>query len=192
MDNKLVEDFEKEFGQLIWSHSFDYVISKDDLRKAHHIFNKNIFGSKLDESLNIVIVPYSGQRGKGSFRFGDPIGKGIDIKQDFKFVKNENDNFFKIICVLAHEMIHQYDFNFGTWSKLIDRLCLKTDLKQKKQYVGDYEIHDNPLFDYYMNLINSYGFNVQKLYSTKRVRPSSASRSSIQAMCKRTRARFFG
>ena len=93
------------------------------------------------------------------------MGKGIDIKQDFKFVQNSNDNFFKIICVLAHEMIHQYDFNFGTWSKLVDRLKLKTDIKNKKQYIGEYEIHDNPLFEHYMNTINKYGFNVQKLYS---------------------------
>lgn len=164
---KIVDDFEREFGDLIWSHSFDYQISESDLRKAHHIFNENIFESKLDESLNIVIVPYNGQRGKGSFRFGDPSGKGIELKQDFKFVQNSNDNFFKTICVLAHEMIHQYDFNFGPWSKSVDRLKLKTDLVNKKQYIGDYEIHDNPLFDHYMKLINSYGFNVQKLYSLK-------------------------
>lgn len=164
---KIVNDFEKEFGDLIWSHDFDYQISKADLRKAHHIFNKNIFESKLDETLPIVVVPYNGQRGKGSFRFGDPSGKGIELKQDFKFVKNSDDNFFKTICVLAHEMIHQYDFNFGPWSKSVDRLKLKTDLVNKKQYIGDYEIHDNPFFDHYMKLINSYGFNVQKLYSLK-------------------------
>lgn len=162
---KIVDDFEKEFGDLLWSHSFDYVISKNDLKKAHHIFNENIFSSRLNESLNIVVVPYSGQRGKGSFRFGDPTGKGISIKQDFKFVQNSNDNFFKIICVLAHEMIYQYDFNFGTWSKANDRLKLRTDIANKKQYIGEYEIHDNPLFEHYMKLINSYGFNVQKLYS---------------------------
>ena len=64
-------------------------------------------------------------------------------------------------------MIHQYDFNFSPWSKSVDRLKLKTDLVNKKQYIGDYEIYDNPFFDHYMKLINSYGFNVQKLYSLK-------------------------
>ena len=45
---KIVDDFEREFGDLIWSHDFDYQISKNDLRKAHHIFNENIFEPKFD------------------------------------------------------------------------------------------------------------------------------------------------
>lgn len=165
-DTKLIVRFKEEFGNKLWSQDKDFVINDEDLRISFRILNECIFESKLDNNVKFTIEEFRGQKSKGSFRAGY-IADKQKYKQDIRFTRQPGeDNFFRIICVLAHEMIHMFDFNFGKWSSFENRLLLKTDFQLKTQTIGEYDIHGE-FFETIMKKVNSYGFNIQKLYSRK-------------------------
>ena len=105
-DTKLIVSFKEAFGNKLWSEVEDFVINDEDLRISFRILNECIFESKLDNNVKFTIEEFKGQKSKGSFRAGY-IADKQKYKQDIRFTRQPGeDNFFRIISVLAHEIVH--------------------------------------------------------------------------------------
>ena len=75
-------------------------------------------------------------------------------------VKYAKDNFYHIVNVLLHEMIHLYDSKFGP---LKEEAGITVSNSLGKQYVKDYDVHGK-YFMSWCKIINAYGFDVQEKY----------------------------
>lgn len=168
MKPKIVEDFEKEFGSLLWHRGFGYEATPEDLTKMFKIVNEHIFRSKLDNDIPFTVRRSSNASCKGCFGFGkNQFGKWV---KGMLIVANPSgDNFFQIVNTLMHEMIHNFDYMYGKVSQLKETLGVTNSMKygQHHQFMGSYDLHGNELFVPFMKKMNSYGFNVQKYYNAR-------------------------
>lgn len=111
-----INDLEDAFGKdLVWSKSFDYVMTDNDLQKLYDILNKHAFNNELKQPQSITIVKddtasYAGRHGI--------LFEAVDLHKNIHHVSNvfviemrqlKMCNFFQTIGVLCHEMIHQSD-----------------------------------------------------------------------------------
>ncbi len=151
-------DFEKVFGDKLYSKKFDYDIVEDDLKKIFMIANKYLFKEKLELDDVMFAVMTDKRKDKGTFK------AGIDSKQKdlIGIVKYDKDNFFQIVNVLLHEMVHLYDSKFGPLKDVIGIACV--DTINCRQFVDRYDVHGK-YFKEWCGKLNYYGFEVKETYS---------------------------
>lgn len=156
---KMQEDFEKAFGNMLYSEKFDYDICKSDLEKTFMLANKWFFKNRLNiDDVAIVIIDNAvNHKDKGTFK----LGVNENNKHQIGVIKYVKDNFYQVVNVFLHEMIHLYDSYFGP---LKDKSNIQfIDVFANKQFVDRYDAHGKYFKDW-CNKINAYGFDVQEKY----------------------------
>ena len=152
------KELEEAFGNKIYSKKFDYDLKIEDLDKLFDIANKHLFRNKLDRNeINIVITEHNNKE-KGSFF----LGLDKENKHLLRIVKYSKDNFFQIVNVFLHELIHFYDCLYGPLHK--ERESIHVAVLNNRQYVGTYDVHGKYFKDW-CDKINKFGFCVKEKYS---------------------------
>lgn len=151
-------EFEEVFGDHLYSKKFDYDVTADDLKKIFMIANRHLFKEKLNAEDVKFVVMLDRRKDKGTFK----IGKDNASKDVIGIVKYDKDNFFQIVNVLLHEMVHMYDSKFGQLGKVIKTAYVNT--VNGRQLVGEYDVHGKYFKDWCKKL-NYYGFEVKEKYS---------------------------
>lgn len=153
-------DFENAFDNKLYSKKFDYDIKNDDLVKIFHLANKWLFKNKLDINLvSIIIIENSkGHKDKGTFK----LGLNNEGKHIIGIVKYTKNNFYQVVNVFLHELIHLYDSQFGPMKNEAG-ITIVGNVRDR-QYVGNYDAHGKYFKDWCIRL-NAYGFNVQEKYA---------------------------
>ena len=155
-------DFEKAFGDKLYSRKFDYDVTVDDLNTVFKLVNHWLFKDRLDiNNISIIVsTDVDTHKEKGTFM----LGVNKDNKHVMGIVKYEKDNLFQIINVFIHEMIHYYDFTYGPLKENSD--VAYVDIINNQQYVNRYDTHGK-FFISECKRINAYGFDVKEKYSIK-------------------------
>lgn len=146
------------------TRKFDYVITDEDLYDMFEVLNKFAFNGLLTRKIKISAVKFdvnnkssTGTIWKG--RHGVYLGKtekGKKICTLIEIAVRKKDNPFMILCVLAHEMIHELDTMIGPY--LIETL---PDLDGSTK---PYDSHGN-FFKKHMDRINkALGLNIMIKY----------------------------
>lgn len=165
--------FEELFGSKLQSKTFDYVPTEHDLYEVAEIFNAYVFNGKFDlNDIEIMVVEKNSCKDKGAMSFGK--NKKPTAKYLIRIFKSSHgDNFYQIVNVLAHELIHVHDYMFGEISHILKAHCGEAlsgfyvvTTADQKQYVGveHYDAHGK-FFSGWAKKFNSLGFNVQPLFN---------------------------
>lgn len=152
-------ELENKFGTKIYNKSFNYDINIDDLYDFFDIANIYFFNSKLSKDTLEIKIINGNRKEKGTFK----TGRDVNDKDLIGIVKYDKDNFFQILNVFLHEMIHLYDSKFGPLYKYINAYDVM-NTKTNKQFVGSYDAHGK-YFKQFCEKINRYGFIVKDKYS---------------------------
>ena len=151
-------EFEEAFGDRLYSKKFEYDVVESDLKKIFMIANKHLFKEKLNVNNVIFTVMSYKRKDKGTFK----AGKDASQKDLIGIVKYDKDNFFQIVNVVLHEMIHLYDSKFGPLKDVIN--IAYVDNINNRQYVDRYDVHGKYFKDWCKKL-NYFGFEVKETYS---------------------------
>lgn len=151
-------EFEEAFGDRLYSKKFEYDVVESDLKKIFMIANKHLFKEKLNVDNVIFVVMSDKRKDKGTFK----AGKDASQKDLIGIVKYDKDNFFQIVNVVLHEMIHLYDSRFGPLKDVIK--IAYVDNINNRQYVDRYDVHGKYFKDWCKKL-NYFGFEVKETYS---------------------------
>ena len=161
-DRKKIREIQKEleeaFGNRIYSKKFDYDLNLEDLNKLFAIFNRYLFSNKLDRNEIDIAISEHNKKEKGSFF----LGMDKNNKHLLQIVKYSKDNFFQIVNVFLHELIHFYDCSYGPLKN--ERETAKVAIMNNRQYVGNYDVHGKYFKDW-CDRINKFGFCVKEKYS---------------------------
>ena len=120
--------------------------------------NKHLFKEKLELAGVMFVVMTDKRKDKGTFK----AGRDSKQKDLIGIVKYDKDNFFQIVNVLLHEMVHLYDSKFGPLKDVIGIACV--DNIGNRQFVDRYDAHGK-YFKEWCGKLNYYGFEVKETYS---------------------------
>lgn len=178
LESNVVEDqLHDYFGDKIYSSDYNYKINNDDLQKMQIILSNNLFDKALELiPVDIVSKEYAMKTSDNEFkgRIGYDVVKTANGYYTVKPYRIEivdyfgKDNLAKIISVMSHELIHQYDYVYGPASVIIPMQKSMHDLNiSAKDKTDDYDYHGN-FFSSHMNRINNdYDLGVQISYDMK-------------------------
>lgn len=165
-EKKLLQALIQKFGNnVVRSHYNKFNMTETVLSEIFDLVNSVMFFGKLNKIP--VKLENKTQTIPGKAKFCHDMITGNTFIVFYK--KSSGDNFLKSMNAFCHEMIHYYDFCFGKWSKLSDKYSLTTDLKNREQYIGQYNIHGV----YFMSWIREFkrnGIVVEKYYVENVVR----------------------
>ena len=164
LDENIVEDLlHNKFGDFIYSTKYDYSLNIDDLKAIQKILALNLFDKKLD-LIPITILNESQSYNKDGTQFKGRIGYAWTTKPNGYFAIcptemqivsfNGKDNLAKIINVVAHELIHQYDYLYGDASIKLPAKKSLIQFKLNTDNIEEYEFHGK-FFQYHLHRINS-------------------------------------
>ena len=170
-ENEVLNQLEGKFNNIIYSNQYNYKLNIDDLNFIQSILVKKLF-DKVLERLPISIVSASYMKSQSKMQFKGRIqhsyriiesNKIIIIPEQIQVVTFDGkDNLMKIVSVIAHELIHQYDYLYGNASIImpIEKQMEIAGIKVKDPY----DVHGN-FFNYHMNRINDeFDLNVEISY----------------------------
>lgn len=155
---EIQKELEESFGNKIYSKKFDYDLKIEDLNALFDIFNRHLFRNKLDRNEIDIAISEHNKKEKGQFF----LGLDKNNKHLLQIVKYSQDNFFQIVNVFLHELIHFYDCSYGPLKK--ERETVKVAILNNRQYVGNYDVHGK-YFREWCDRINRFGFYVKEKYS---------------------------
>ena len=160
---QIQQAFENEFADKIYSKKFDYDVNLKDLEKLFLMLNHCIFKDKLSiDGINLIVVGNAAKHNeKGTFK----IGVDISNKHVLGIVKYEKDNFFHIVNVLIHEMIHYYDLMYGPLKEK-SNVAYVGNVNGRQCVGGEYDAHGK-YFKEWCDKANLLGFDVKEKYSIK-------------------------
>ena len=177
LENNVIEDQLHDcFNDEIYSTKYDYKINKDDLLKIQFILADNLFDKKL-EIIPIDIVNREYAMNTSNDEFKGRIGYDL-IKKDSGYYAVKpyrieivdylgKDNLAKIISVLSHELIHQYDYIYGPASLILPMQKSMTDLGMQVDKSKEYDYHGSFFSSHMARINDEFELGVQIKYDMK-------------------------
>lgn len=159
LENVIEDKLLVEFGDNIYSKKYNYELNMKDLLVIQRILSQELFDKKLD-LLPISIISEDYAKMQNDYPFKGRIGHDF-ISTDGKSLKimpieiqivsyGKHDNLMKIVEVVAHELIHQYDYLYGQAKFL---LPIEKHMKAMGIAFDKYDVH-GMYFKNQMNRIN--------------------------------------
>jgi len=125
----IVKNLESAFKNALWDFDKPFDINDNDMYLMFDAINDGLFGNKLDRGIpKFTLKAELISKGPAKFRGLEQalaaftVGCVRGMPHELIIVKHNNkQNFFTLTCSLIHEMIHMFDFHFGTMGKQLDK-----------------------------------------------------------------------